>query len=170
MDRENRGRKNLSAWEQGRMYSDALSTGLYPSMRKMAESLGVNLSDASRSVQIAKLPATVVAAFASPLDIQFRWAKPLTDALQKDPDGVLAIAKQLTDDRARRSPTEVFEQLVGKEAKAVSAEIDVSAAGQVVARISSKGKGQTIVVFEPNVLSVEKVQALEKLLSEFLAK
>ena len=87
MDRENRGRKNLSAWEQGRMYDEALRQGLYPSLRRLADSLGVNLSDASRAVQLAKLPPEMVGAFASPLDLQVRWAKPLADALQRDPDG-----------------------------------------------------------------------------------
>jgi ParB family transcriptional regulator, chromosome partitioning protein len=33
MDRENRGRKNLSAWEQGRMYDEGIKKGLYPSLR-----------------------------------------------------------------------------------------------------------------------------------------
>ena len=33
MDRENRSRKNLSAWEQGMMYQRALEKGLFPSNR-----------------------------------------------------------------------------------------------------------------------------------------
>jgi ParB/RepB/Spo0J family partition protein len=47
MDRENRGRKNLSPWEQGRMYEQAIKQGLYPSLRRLSESLAVNLSDAA---------------------------------------------------------------------------------------------------------------------------
>ena len=39
MDRENRGRKNLSAWEQGRMYDEAIRKGLYASLRRLSESL-----------------------------------------------------------------------------------------------------------------------------------
>ena len=41
MDRENRQRKDLTAYEQGEMYRHALDEGLYPSMRKLSESLGV---------------------------------------------------------------------------------------------------------------------------------
>lgn len=37
----------------------------------------------------------MIAAFPSPLDIQFRWAQPLSEALQKDPDGVMLRAKEI---------------------------------------------------------------------------
>ena len=69
MERENRGRKNLSAWEQGTMYRKALDDGLYSSLRRLSESLGVDVSLVSKSVSLARLPETVVAAFQSPLDI-----------------------------------------------------------------------------------------------------
>jgi ParB family chromosome partitioning protein len=95
MERENRSRKNLSAWEQGMMYRRALDEGLYPSQRRLAESLGVDVSLVSKSLSLARLPDAVIGAFASPLDIQFRWAQPLAEALQKDPDGVLARAATL---------------------------------------------------------------------------
>jgi ParB family chromosome partitioning protein len=42
MDRENRSRKNLSAWEQGMMYLRALENGLFPSNRQLAEKVGVD--------------------------------------------------------------------------------------------------------------------------------
>src|SRR5439155_17408723 len=48
MERENRGRKNLSAWEQGTMYRKALDEGLYPSLRRLSESLGVDVSLVSK--------------------------------------------------------------------------------------------------------------------------
>lgn len=95
MERENRARKNLSAFEQGAMYKRALDEGLYPSQRRLAEALGVDVSLVSKSLSLARLPEAVVAAFASPLDIQFRWAQPLAEALQKDPDGVLDRAAQI---------------------------------------------------------------------------
>ena len=84
MDRENRSRKNLSPWEQGRMYEKALSNNLYQSLRQLSESIGINISAASRAHQLAKLPKELIDAFESPLDLHFRWAKPLADALQRD--------------------------------------------------------------------------------------
>jgi ParB family chromosome partitioning protein len=95
MERENRSRKNLSAWEQGLMYKRALDGGLYPSQRGLSQALGVDVSIVSKSLSLARLPETIVAAFASPLEIQFRWAQPLAEVLQRDPDGVLARAAQV---------------------------------------------------------------------------
>lgn len=95
MERENRARKNLSAWEQGTTYKRALDEGLYPSQRKLSEALGVDVSLVSKSLSLARLPAAVVGAFGSPLEIQFRWAQPLADALQRDPDAVIARAQRL---------------------------------------------------------------------------
>jgi ParB family chromosome partitioning protein len=113
MERENRGRKNLSAWEQGTMYRKALDEGLYSSLRRLAESLGVDVSLVSKSVSLARLPETVVAAFQSPLDIQFRWAAPLAEAMQKDPDGTLERARTLADTRGGLNAAGVFSRLIG---------------------------------------------------------
>lgn len=142
MDRENRGRKNLSAWEQGRMYSDALKAGLFASLRRLSESLGVNLSDASRTVQLAKLPADVVAAFASPLDLQVRWAKPLADALQKDPDTVLGRARALAKKRGDLTPGQIFESLIGSAERPAAAVTVVTVAGKPAATIKGGPPGQ----------------------------
>jgi ParB family chromosome partitioning protein len=129
MERENRGRKNLSAWEQGTMYQDALRKELYPSARKLFEKLGVNDSDGTRAIQLAKLPVEVVQAFHSPLDLQYRWAKPLSDAMLRNPDVVLATAKAIENERkggAELAASEVFTRLVGLEvAKAVSKVVKV---------------------------------------------
>lgn len=100
MDRENRQRADLTVYEQGEMYRRALDEGLYPSLRKMAESLGVHVGNASEAIRIAKLPAPVLDAFESRLDIQRRWAVPIAEAVQKDPDYVLALAKEIETERA----------------------------------------------------------------------
>lgn len=113
MERENRARKNLSAWEQGCMYKRALDEGLYPSQRRLSEALGVDVSLVSKSLSLARLPAAVIKAFASPLDIQFRWAQPLADALQRDPDGVLRRATQLKRS-GPMSGSAVLAQLIGR--------------------------------------------------------
>lgn len=113
MDRENRGRKSLSAWEQGMTYRRALDEGLYPSQRRLADSLGVDIALVSKSLTLARLPANVVAAFASPNEIQFRWAQPLAEALQKDPEGMLARAEALKASAGPRAASQVFAALVG---------------------------------------------------------
>lgn len=112
MERENRARKNLSAWEQGTMYRRALDEGLYPSQRRLADALGVDVSLVSKSLSLARLPDAVVGAFATPLDIQFRWAQPLAEALQKDPEGVLIRAAKIKQAGAGASASEVFAALI----------------------------------------------------------
>ena len=169
MDRENRGRKNLSAWEQGRMYGDALKAGLFPSLRRLSESLGVNLSDASRTVQLAKLPADVVAAFASPLDLQVRWAKPLVDALQKDPDTVLVRARAIAKNRADLVANQIFDRLIGLVEQPASTVSAVLMAGKPVATLKMGRQGRVVVEFEPGALPAARHPAFVSLVEAFLA-
>jgi ParB family chromosome partitioning protein len=170
MDRENRGRKNLSPWEQGRMYDQAIKQGLYPSLRRLSESLGVNLSDASRAVQLAKLPKEVVAAFASPLDLQVRWAKPLADALQRDPDGVLKRARACASQPAPRGSTDVYGMLVGMEAKLQAQETVIVSGKKRLAILRMGPNGKAAIEFEVGVLREEQREPLTKLLKEFLSE
>lgn len=115
MERENRARKNLSAWEQGGMYKRALDEGLYPSQRKLSESLGVDVSLVSKSLSLARLPDAVVTAFASPLDIQFRWAQPLAEALQKDPDALISRAQRIQQAGRALPAPKVLAMLLGAD-------------------------------------------------------
>lgn len=168
MERENRGRKNLSPWEQGRMYDQAIKQGLYPSLRRLAESLSVNLSDASRAVQLAKLPKEIVAAFASPLDLQVRWAKPLADVLQRDPEGVLSRARVCTAQPSSRGALDVYGQLIGLGAKLQPQEILIASGKKRLAVLRVDAKGKAMVEFESGVLPEQDHEPLVKLLKAFL--
>jgi ParB family chromosome partitioning protein len=75
------------------MYLKALNSGLFSSMRSMCSAVGADPGSVSKLVALAKLPSDVLAAFQSPLDIQYQWGALLGAALQKDPDLVLARAK-----------------------------------------------------------------------------
>lgn len=169
MDRENRGRKNLSAWEQGRMYDDAIRQGLYPSLRRLSDSLGVNLSDVSRAVQLAKLPTEVVSAFASPLDLQVRWAKPLADAMQRDPDGLLQRARALAAGPAARSANGVFAALIGQQSTHKPTETPILMGKRKVAMLKVDFSGRLIVDFEPGTVPPGREQELVKTLKTFLS-
>lgn len=171
MDRENRGRKNLSAWEQGRMYDEAIRHGLYPSLRRLSDSLGVNLSDASRAVQLARLPPEIVAAFGTPLDLQVRWAKPLADALQRDPDGVLARARLLAEAPANapRTAVDVVARLLAETPKPRPFEAAIKAGKRTLATLRLDALGRATIDIPPGVLSPGRHEALTKLLKTFLA-
>lgn len=171
MERENRARKNLSAWEQGTMYRRALDEGLYPSQRRLAESLGVDVSLVSKSLSLARLPEAVVGAFESPLEIQFRWAQPLAEALQKDPEGVLTRAAKLTAARAALPASQVFATLVGGASAGVlngstpEEKVIHGAAGRKAVLMRDR-RGCVVIKFGSGVLT----EAAEAEIAKFLEK
>lgn len=176
MERENRGRKDLSAWEQGMMYRRALDLGLFPSNRKLAEAIGVDLSALGKALALAALPDKIVEAFPSPLSLQFRWARPLADAFAGDPDGVLKLAAELASLRGKASAREVFEQLVGQKKRGVEpfhppGPIAVQTAGRR-ARIEAQANGAVTVAIDPNSMTISqaRLQMLAAVIEKFLAE
>jgi len=163
MERENRARKNLSAWEQGTMYRRALDEGLYPSQRKLSEALGVDVALVSKSLSLARLPDAVVAAFASPLEIQFRWAQPLSEALQKDPEGLMARAKQAQSAVPPLPATKVLALLVGAPRPVELNRSTLSPTSvQVIASVGSRrvvmsrdGDGRVTIQLDAGLLGIE---------------
>lgn len=172
MERENRGRKNLSAWEQGTMYRKALDDGLYSSLRRLSDSLGVDVSLVSKSISLARLPEVVIAAFQSPLDIQFRWAAPLAEAMQKDPDGTLERARDLQKHRADLNAAGVFSKVIGLGAPVLNGStprvLTISKAGKVAAKLTADAKGRAVVRFEAGAFPEAKRKALVKVIEDFL--
>ena len=112
MDRENRARAALSPWEAGTTYARALDDGLFPSARKLAEAASIDLSQLGKALVLAKLPTDVVAAFPSPLDLQYRWATLLSQAIQKDPDLILMRAKELRTAKENLNASQVLVRLL----------------------------------------------------------
>lgn len=174
MDRENRARQDLSPWEQGVMYRRALAEGLFPSNRKMADALGVDLSALGRTLMLADLPTYVVAAFRSPLDLQFRWAKPLHDVVRTDLDGLKARAERVSALPSKPSSKLVFETLVGQgrgvEPFHPLPPVTIEVAGRPAATVAFDSKGAATVTFKPGVVSGTDIEELSELLTDFLAR
>ena len=173
MDRENRSRKDLSAWEQGAMYRRALKEGLFPSNRKLAEATGVDLGAVGKALALADLPDEVVAAFGSPLELQYRWAKPLSDALIADHDGVLSLARELKTQAGALAPRTVFERLTARAGKGVErfnppSAVEVVIGGKCVALVQITAAGGAAVAIEPGAMPANKLQALADLIEGFL--
>ena len=150
------------------MYDEAIKEGLYPSLRRLAERLWVNLSDASRAVQWAKLPKEVVAAFGTPLDLQVRWAKPLADALQRDPDSVLLRARDIANEASQRAAADVFDRLIGRAAAPKARETLILAGKKKRATLKLDSKGMAVVEFERGVNLDDQHEALSNLLKALL--
>lgn len=171
MERENRGRKNLSAWEQGCMYRKALDEGLYPSLRRLADAVKVDVSLVSKSVALARLPEAVVAAFPSPIDIQFRWAQPLSEALQKDPEGVLRRARSVLEQGRGLNAAQVFERLIRVDEAAPAVAVGsqkLMRQGKVAATVTTDAKGRVTVKLEAVAVEGHRQQALMTWLEQFL--
>lgn len=171
MDRENRQRADLRPFEQGEMYRRALALGLFPSMRKLAEEIGVPISQVSKAHQIASLPGQVVLAFSSPLDIQFRWGALLAEAVEKAPDATTSRAVEIARARVGGhafTPQEIFERLVGaSRPEARSPELIEAASGTASAKLFRRN-GKVTIEFDEKVLSEAALKRLKAEISKLL--
>ena len=173
MDRENRSRKDLSAWEQGTMYRRALQQGLFPSNRKLADAVGVDLSALGKALALAELPEPLVRAFASPLALQFRWAKPLGQALAANRDAVLACAQALASGPADRKAKLVFDRLLAAAGQGVEpfhppVPISFELAGKAAGEVTQGANGEVLVSIAAGILPAKRLSALAKLMEGFL--
>ena len=168
MERENRGRKDLSAWEQGMMYRRALDAGLFPSLRQLAASIGVQPGNVSTALQIAALPDAVVQAFASPLDLQFRFVAALKAALERDEAGVLERARALAAQVPRPGAREVLARLAGQDESAhLGRPTRYTLGGKVVGSCDRDAQGNLTLRFKAGALSADKEKRLQELLAKF---
>lgn len=170
MDRENRQRADLRPYEQGVMYKRALDEGMFSSLRKLSEELGVDAGNVSKAVQIAKLPKSILDVFGSRLDIQYRWATELSDAVKSNQDAVLARANEIAADRAngeKISSSESFNRLIAKAVKSNPKKTRILKCGDHSMKISESAKA---VSFEVGNLSKAKLARIETLIAEVLSE
>ena len=159
MDRENRERADLSAWEQGTMYRRALEEQMFPSQRRLAESLGVSHTWVRKAIAVAEIPDPVVQCFRSPLELQFKHAEQIADALMADRKGVLRRAEKLRQSE-RFSASAVVAALVGKQRGAGEPAREIRVGGVLAGRISWDERGQATIRLLPGVVHADNVGAL----------
>ena len=171
MERENREREDLSAWEQGVMYMRALEQGLFPSAKQLATAIDRDMGNISKAMALAKLPSEVVRAFGSPLNLQFRWATPLKDAHQRDPEGLLAASRELAARVPPPSPAEVFSELTtqgGTERRAPSATTEwKDDDGKRIASLVVDRKGRATLSFDQPMGDAQR-RKLTKVIDAFV--
>lgn len=168
MDRENRSRENLSPYEQGVMYNQALEKGLFSSMRQLAKSVGSDSGNVSRYVRLAKFPEDVLAVFASPCDIQVRWAVVIEEQLQNDPKGILSRAQALRQATVDQPDLEVsaadlfarLTTLVG-ESKTDTIKTPIKLDGKVLGAITRKANGALSIDLKKGFANADKVKLVE---------
>lgn len=174
MERENRERADLSAWEQGVMYARALDRGLYPSVRQLASAISVDPTNLSKALVLARLPEKVIQAFASPLDLQFRWSTALKAAMESDAIGMESRAAKIAADRGGRTPKEIFLALTSPQESVVQMQPPASVRtfekdGKAVATMRVDGEGRPVVRIYVG-LSAARQEELVGLLERFMAK
>lgn len=172
MERENRTRSNLSAWEQGMFYAKVLDKKIFASIRQLADHLGVDYTVASRAVQLASLPPQIVAAFPSPLDLQYRWAAPLHEAVNGSEEAVFRKAGELAALPIKPTSKEVFQHLVsagGGVGAGVSEDFSVQGKGVVATWVKSRAGASTIKI-KPGALNAESERRLKEMLVELLSE
>lgn len=166
-DRENRNRADLTPWEQGSMYKHALDAGLFSSQRQMAAKLGVNSGNLSVAIQLASLPEEVIAAFPSPLELQFRWAAGLLAALERDAVRVGQLAREIAARQPRPTAKEVFGLLTSAAVPGRDAVVkELRASGKKVGSWSRDARGAFSFKIKAGVLKASDEQRL----TEFLDK
>lgn len=89
-DLENRARKDVSDLERARNYADALTAHYETHLTRMADRLKLSKGWLSKMIKVAGISDTVIAAFASPADVQLKPAYALAQVLD-DRDAARAI-------------------------------------------------------------------------------
>ena len=172
MDRENRARKDLSPWEQGMAYRRALDLGLFPSNRRLAEAVGADLSQVGKALSLAALPQEVVDAFASPLQLQFRWAKPLTDASKADEEGLIERARHARKLGPGRTAAAVMRILLDQQEEGggtVPPPIELHVDGGKAATIDMDARARVTVSFAKGIVKTKaQMDKLSQVISEFM--
>jgi ParB family transcriptional regulator, chromosome partitioning protein len=90
-DLENRARKDVSDLERARNYADAPANHYGGHQKQMADRLNLSKGWLSKMLKVASIPESVVAAFASPDELQLKPAYPLAQALDQ-PNAAISIA------------------------------------------------------------------------------
>lgn len=106
-DLENRARKDVSDLERARNYAAALKDHYGNHQGRMAERLRLSKGWLSKMLKVAALPDAVIAAFASPAEVQLKPAYPLAQAFDDKiaAPAILREAKVLAREQAERRST-----------------------------------------------------------------
>ncbi|HEY6455464.1 MAG TPA: ParB/RepB/Spo0J family partition protein [Steroidobacteraceae bacterium] len=141
MHAENDVREDLSPYEYGRMYQSWLNAKLFDTQGELAAAVGRDDSPVSMYLQIAELPAEVVAAFADPREISLRWAPQLMRALKADREQVLATARGLAALQPRPGAAESLRALTAArmgKLDSASREEAVKIKGRIAFRVARR--------------------------------
>ena len=169
MDRENRERESLSPYEQGDMWRKALDAALFPSARKLASDIGVSPQLVDKCLILARLPAVVLSAFASPTALQVRWGPELRDAAAKDLAGLSFRAAAITPAQKLNAPA-VFASLLDRT-PSPSSVVSIPAktpSGASIGQWRLAAGGPSVLTLNAGVVTEDNFQKLQEAVAKAL--
>lgn len=179
---ENHLRESLSAYELGTQLLHIQQLHAPPSKRALARLIGMDEGQVLKAIDIALLPAEVLAAFSSPSDIRYPDAKPLKDALAVAPEAVIAEATLIRAIDGLK-PSEIVKRLCDAAASAKTkqgvesfntpaeapSELPVEVDGKQYGKVTQDKKGRSVINLEVT-LSPTQQAALGKAIEAFLRR
>lgn len=175
---ENLGRQDLSPFELGRQIKFILESKQVKSLRSLAVQIGRDAGDLSKAVSIANLPPEIISAFKSPLDVQYRFAKQLTDAITHAREAVLQAALEIQGldiDSPERESKKVFQQLIdaakpkGVGPSNTPVEQTLYVGGKSIGRMSVDRTGRIQITLD-EVLNTAQKKALAEKICGFIGR
>jgi ParB family chromosome partitioning protein len=175
MDIENRQRKDVSPYERGLSYSRWLGAGYFSSQEDLARRINTSASQVSRLLKLAKLPAVIVNAFSSPVDIREEWGLELIETLNdaNARRATIQTARAIASRTPRMCSREVIRELLaasadGRKVKArPHDEVVHSADGRPLFRIRQQRR--TIAVLLPvQIVSAGSMKVISNAVAEIL--
>ncbi|CAN7368848.1 ParB/RepB/Spo0J family partition protein [Variovorax sp. LjRoot178] len=165
MERENRERTDLSAFEAGTSYQAALNEGFCRSERQLAEAIGVHRRWVGKCLRVARLPPAIVEAFDSPLDIKPAHAEAIQAALEENSKAVLKRAEKLRQRQGKLRVSAVVAGLLGAEVEASGPRKMTSASGSF-GSWRRDSAGRTIFTVDSGLIDDAKAEAIAAAISK----
>ena len=164
MDRENREREDLSPFEQGTSYRAAIDGGLFPSRRRLAESIGVSHTWVRKAMLVAELPTAVIEAFQTPIEIQPKHALEIAEAIQRDPTGVLRRAERLRTSSDRMTSAQTVLQLTASNTQSARRS-PIRVGDRTVGTWLTDARGRTTITLESGVADASTIAKIVEALT-----
>jgi len=184
-DLENRARDDLSDIERARDYLKALGRHYGGKQKDMAERLKVSETWLSRYLDLARLPAELIAAFADPHELKIKHVSQLKPLLKPEDRAqrLLAGAKIIAGEKGEGvplKPQDVLRRLAAaadppkrsgspKKSGKSAPEVVTSAAGKPVLRFEAKGRKELslTLLLQAGATRADAEQAISALLSQY---
>lgn len=157
MNLENRGRSDLSAYEQALSMQQQLRAGIFANQDELADSLKLARNTINEKLAIAKLPKSIIELFLDPREITIRTALLLT---REKPETAAALeaVKALVAERGKQSGKTIVAMLKATKTEKVTLR---DASGGMVLKALVGAEDTRIVI--PRALSrgeIEKIRSI----------